>query len=70
MKRPPGDVPGRQDLAAEEVHPAVRRKHRHALVVRREGGTHVEAEDGELDADEGEGHAQRQEGEGERRAGR
>ena len=61
-RRPPAaaDVARGEHLLREEVDLRVGRDDRHALVVRRERGAHVDAEDGQLHADEGERHAERQ----------
>ncbi|MNW56108.1 hypothetical protein D3C74_338110 [compost metagenome] len=55
------DIASGQYLAGEEVDAGVLGNHRHALVVRGEGGTHVDAEDCQLHAEEGESHAHWQE---------
>jgi hypothetical protein len=47
-----GDVARRTHLLAEKVGLDISRDDRHAFVIRREGRTHVEAEDSKLQSDE------------------
>ena len=51
-RRSAADVAAHQDLAAQEVQLQLGRHQRHADVVRRERGAHVEAEDGQLHGEE------------------